>query len=283
MKLTLNRPDNRLFENVSRYLVALDYGRGSDPRLELVWKRLMDALPQIDRRLGVVNFVDGEAVVTRKGVTLRFKELSDGYQALLVIVFDLALRYPYIFPVHDDPMRGEAVVAIDEVDLHLHPRWQRKVVSQLIGLFPNTQFVLTTHSPIVVQGAIDEGMTVVSLRETEGGVKARKLGSTVVRRLRGAEVGSLLMEDLLFDVESRYSSHFSDRQDCADELQDRVSADTATDEDYQELKEVLDEMEELAAKEDERRADTSTVAQITTMKSAFVKDLIEELQKARRP
>jgi hypothetical protein len=64
-------------------------------------------------------------------------------------------------------------------------------------------------------------------------------------------------------------------------LQEVVNSGAAKDEDYQKLKEALDEMEEMAAKEDERRSDRSTVAQIAKMKSAFVKDLIEELQRAR--
>jgi AAA domain, putative AbiEii toxin, Type IV TA system len=281
--VTLNRPDNNLREDISKYLVALNFGRNSDPRLERVWTWLTEGLPRLDPRLGAVEFEGSAAVVTRNGVPLKLKELSDGYQALLVIVFDLALRYPYIFQSLENPMRGDAVVGIDEVDLHLHPRWQRTVLSQLIDFFPNTQFVVTTHSPIVVQGAIDAGMTVVSLRESEGGVKARTLGSTVVGRLRGAEVGSLLIERKLFHVESRYSSRFSDLEQRADKLQEVVSSGATSDEDYQELKAALDEMEELVAKEDERRADTSTVAQITKMKSAFVKDLIDELQKARRP
>jgi hypothetical protein len=172
-------------------------------------------------------------------------------------------------------------VAIDELDLHLHPRWQRTVVSQLTDLFPNTQFVITTHSPVVVQGAIDSKMTVVSLREHGDGVVARALGSGVLRRLRGAEVGSLLMEDLLFDVESRYSTRFSELEQRADELQETVSSGAATEEDYRELARVLETMEGLVAQEDERRADTSTVAQMARLQAAFVKDLIAELKKAR--
>ena len=55
------------------------------------------------------------------------------------------------------------VPVVDEVDLHLHPSWQRTVAAQLMELLPETQFILTTHSPSVVQGAIDRNQGVVSL------------------------------------------------------------------------------------------------------------------------
>lgn len=54
-------------------------------------------------------------------------------------------------PELDDPLQGKGVVLIDEVELHLHPKWQREIVEKLRGTFPCMQFILTTHSPFVVQ------------------------------------------------------------------------------------------------------------------------------------
>ncbi len=80
------------------------------------------------------------------------------------------LRYQYLF-FGGNPLAGHALVGIDEIDLHLHPRWQRTVLPQLTSLFPQTQFVLTTlHSPIIVQAAIDEGFMVIRLVEDDGAV-----------------------------------------------------------------------------------------------------------------
>jgi len=198
-----------------------------------------------------------------------------------VVIFDLMFRYAYLFLELADPSQGEAVVAVDEVDLHLHPRWQRKVVAQLTDLFPRTQFVLTTHSPIVVQGAIDCGMTVVTLREEAGAVIPRPLGSKLVGKLRGAEVGSLLLENHLFGVESRYSKRYRDIESRVDELQARISRGTVTDAERRELYRHLRRLEELVSKEDLRRADGSTVAQMVRLQAAFVKDLLAELEKAK--
>ena len=127
-----------------------------------------------------------------------------------------------------DPLAGKALVGIDEIDLHLHPRWQRTVLPQLTALFPNTQFILTTHSPIVVQAAIDQGFTVLRLTEMDGAVTAQRLSNRLLKALRGAEVGSLLLEEHLFDARSRFSVAYGELEKRADELQAKVSSGEAT-------------------------------------------------------
>jgi hypothetical protein len=282
--VTLNRPDNNLLRDLSRYLVALDFGRASDPRLESIWRKLNASLPKLEASLTEIRMESRKfgkvPMVVRNGVALELSELSDGYQALLVVIFDLMLRYAYLFQIKN-PLEGQALVGIDEVDLHLHPRWQRKVAAQLTELFPNTQFVLTTHSPIVVQGAIDRGSTVVTLREENGAVVASRLSPRLRKRLHGAEVGSLLLEHHLFGVESRYSTEYSEIEKRVDQLQRRISRGTATDTDHRELSQQLSKLEELVVREDKRRADSSTVAQMARLQAAFVKDLLSALKKAR--
>jgi len=281
---TINEPDNHLLRDISGYLVALDFGRKSDRRLQLVWDKLNLALPQIDPRLGNLQIMEdptGTSLhLVRHGVPMELRQLSDGYQSLLVVIFDLALRYPYIFG-QDNPLEGNALVAIDEVDLHLHPRWQRVVVTQLTSLFPNTQFVITTHSPVVAQGSIDDKRTIVVLQDEAGAVVPRRLSKALLGRLRGAEVSSVLLERHLFGLESRYSVEFSQIENKVDDLQRRISSNKASDGDYSDLSAALTQLEELVAREDERRADSSTVAQMAKLQASFVKDLVKELKKAR--
>jgi predicted ATP-binding protein involved in virulence len=70
---------------------------------------------------------------------------------MLALVLDLARRLSQASPSLDDPVRdGAGVVLIDEIDLHLHPQWQRRVVGNLEETFPNCQFIATTHSPQVI-------------------------------------------------------------------------------------------------------------------------------------
>ena len=78
-------------------------------------------------------------------------QLSGGEQGLLALVFDLTRRLSIANPASDNPAKeGEAIVLIDEIELHLHPEWQRSVISRLCKVFQNCQFIVTTHSPQVL-------------------------------------------------------------------------------------------------------------------------------------
>lgn len=83
--------------------------------------------------------------------TVPVRHLSDGERGTLALVLDLTRRVAQANPTMPDPASEvEAVVLIDEIDLHLHPKWQRQVVRNLTAAFPRCQFVATTHSPQVI-------------------------------------------------------------------------------------------------------------------------------------
>jgi len=280
----LTRPDKPLMKFLPGYLRGLSFGRASDPRRDTIWQRLNQALGEIDPALSTVSFgvspFPSMAWLVRNGLPFELAQLSDGYQAILAIVLDLMLRYAYLF-YEGDPLEGNAAVCIDEIDLHLHPRWQRTILPQLTSLFPGTQFVVTTHSPIVVQSAIDGGFGVVRLVEEEGGVTARPLSTRLAKSLRGAEVGSVLFEEHIFGIGSRFSVEFGAVEQLVDELQTKVSRDEATKADYRALKKGIEKLEELVAKEDRRRADGSTMGRLVRMQADFVKALADELKRSR--
>ena len=90
-------------------------------------------------------------VINQGGITLDVSQLSDGERGVLALVLDLARRLSQANPSLDDPLQdGDAVVLIDEIDLHLHPTWQRQIVRNLTAAFPRCQFIATTHSPQVI-------------------------------------------------------------------------------------------------------------------------------------
>lgn len=90
-------------------------------------------------------------IVEKAGTTLDLRQLSDGERGMFALVLDLAKRLSQANPKLDDPVRdGSAIVLIDEIDLHLHPKWQRTVIKNLIETFPNCQFIATTHSPQII-------------------------------------------------------------------------------------------------------------------------------------
>lgn len=82
--------------------------------------------------------------------TVSFSQLSDGYRSMLALVMDLAQRMAQANPHLDEPLHANAVVLIDEIDLHLHPKWQQTVLLDLRRTFPQAQFIVTTHSPQVL-------------------------------------------------------------------------------------------------------------------------------------
>lgn len=89
--------------------------------------------------------------VSKAGQPLVLQQLSDGERAFLAMLGDLVRRLALANPELEDPLQGHGVVLIDELELHLHPRWQREVVDKLRTNFPNIQFIVTTHSPFVIQ------------------------------------------------------------------------------------------------------------------------------------
>ncbi len=90
-------------------------------------------------------------LVDKAGVTLDLSQLSDGERSFLALICDLGRRLALANPLLDNPLHGAGVVLIDELELHLHPKWQREVSEKLRSTFPNIQFIATTHSPFVIQ------------------------------------------------------------------------------------------------------------------------------------
>ena len=96
-------------------------------------------------------------------------QLSLGYRTMIAWVVDLARRLFDRYPESDNPLAEPAVCLVDEIDLHLHPKWQRKIIAFLSERFPNTQFIVTAHSPLVVQAAEDANIALLKRKEVEGG------------------------------------------------------------------------------------------------------------------
>ncbi|RKZ74120.1 MAG: ATP-binding protein [Candidatus Parabeggiatoa sp. nov. 1] len=91
--------------------------------------------------------------VEKQGKTLDVSQLSQGEKSLMALVGDIARRLAMMNPGLENPLHGEGIVLIDEIDLHLHPQWQRGIIQRLRNTFPNCQFLLSTHSPLVISDA----------------------------------------------------------------------------------------------------------------------------------
>ncbi len=85
---------------------------------------------------------------------VRLHQLSLGYKTLIAWVVDFAKRLLDRYG-SDEPLTKPAICLVDEIDLHLHPKFQRTIIQFLTETFPNTQFIVTAHSPLIVQSAGD--------------------------------------------------------------------------------------------------------------------------------
>jgi predicted ATPase len=112
---------------------------------------------------------DREVIVEDAGTRVSLARLSDGYRSTLAWVGDLVRRLFDAYPDSDDPLSESGVVLVDEIDLHLHPKWQRSIVEDIRRTFPNLQFIVTSHSPFVAQDMRPEDKIIVLERTGKDG------------------------------------------------------------------------------------------------------------------
>lgn len=140
-----------------------------DPQLEAVRNALSQVLPSFNNL--TVRRSPPRMEIQKNGQILRVNQLSDGEKCLIAMISDLARRLA-IANSTGNPLEGKGIILIDEIDLHLHPKWQRMIVPQLIKVFPNCQFLLSTHSPHVLTHVHSENIFL--LKPTNDNIYAEK-------------------------------------------------------------------------------------------------------------
>lgn len=149
-------------------------GKASESRAALLYAHIKQALacilPEVgdpDRlhvygppMLGRQDEKTGVWIETYSG-EVPLHSLSVGYQTMFAWTVDLASRMAEHHKEVANPLREPAIVLIDELDLHLHPKWQRRVRRDLSQVFPQVQFIVTTHSPVLAQTYLDTNIAVV--------------------------------------------------------------------------------------------------------------------------
>lgn len=97
-------------------------------------------------------------------VRIPLNQMSDGYRCTLSLIADIAYRMAILNPQLLDHVLTETngVILIDEIDLHLHPAWQQRVLSDLTSIFPNVQFIVTTHAPAVINSVKSENLVILN-------------------------------------------------------------------------------------------------------------------------
>lgn len=178
-----------------------------EERLKRVTETLINLLPDIlsfrPKPVTIENNQPGIEVETLDG-WLEINDLSHGYQTMMTLMIDLAANMFEAYPGNSNPLSEPAVVVIDEIDLHLHPKWQRSIMQDLSKHFPRIQFIVTAHSPLIVQSA-PEGANIVVLRRDKNGIKI----DDNIEEVKNWRVDQILSSDLFENVSSR-SSHYDE-------------------------------------------------------------------------
>lgn len=177
---------------------------------------------------------EGKIFFDVKGQKVPTISLSDGYRSILAFVGDLIWRLILSFPESADPAKEEGVALIDELDIHLHPSWQRDIAGLLQEQFPGLQFIVATHSPLIAAGAGNDALT---LRFTLEEGKARV---AEVRNVAAMNVDRILQSEA-FGLVSPYSPQTQRKLERFDRLR---GAKHRTSAEERELQMLLDFVQE---------------------------------------
>ena len=159
-------------------------------------------------------------------LVLPLSDLSSGYQSLIWMVFDIAYRMAILNPnKRSEVCATKGIVLIDEIDMHLHPKWQWNIIDSLRKTFPNVQFIATTHSPILFASAKD--VWIIDIEEAE-----YQYGYSHY----GMDINTALQD-------------YQNTTQIPEEVQKRVNQfyDALDEEDYGEAKQILEELEKATA------------------------------------
>ena len=146
--------------NAEEWLLQVElsgYKKGGDFKAKKkVEKLILQLLEDNIHEIKSVEYLGGFGIELKTDYGwAKLKDLNLGYKTLIAWVVDFASRLFEMHPESDNPFEQPAIVLVDEIDLHMHPKMQQKLIRFLTKTFPNTQFIATAHSPLIVQSAPD--------------------------------------------------------------------------------------------------------------------------------
>lgn len=174
---------------------------------------------------------DNEVVIVQDNKYMPISLMSDGYRKLIGIVADIAWRMTVLNPQLGKEVvnRTPGIVLVDEIDLHLHPKWQRKIIKLLTQIFPEVQFIVTTHSPNIISTIHKDNIIMISER-------------TILQNTPfsyGRDINSILID--LMDTPER-----------SEDVQAKIDQfyELLYDEEYEEADEIIEELAKLMGPND---------------------------------
>lgn len=196
--------ENSSLLNAEEWLLQADYAAAKSSDIRAAQRRdrireiLIRLLPEVDDlriQTDPAKTAFVEALTPFGWVTVR--SLSTGYRSVVAWMVDLASQLFDRYPDSQDPLAEPAVVLVDQIDLLLHPKWQRELVQTLTSIFQNTQFIVTAHGPLIVQAAT-EAKIVLLRREGDHVVIDNRADS-----VRGWRLDQIISSDLFENLGTR--------------------------------------------------------------------------------
>ena len=181
-------------------------------------KKLFSHLDKPRVETGPLRFVMDDISDPNNPIEQRIERMSDGYRITVALVADIAARMAEANPSVecsglDDPLQASGIVLIDEIDLHLHPTLQRNILRKLHDIFPNVQFIVSTHSPNVVIGALE----LVQIVKLEQGTIDFRINSSEYEKY---DISLMLLSDL-FGVDNVRTQEFKTLEEEEEKLLDK--------------------------------------------------------------
>lgn len=210
------------------------------PELSVVKKALSESYKNIDDTIKTADFSfkvkssEIEVAVKRKNGTvenLPLRILSDGIKSTLSMIADIAYRMAVLNPQLLDNILKETsgIILIDEIDMHLHPSWQKKIISVLCKIFPKVQFIFTTHSPSILSNVSNKNILILDNFEIH----------QLENMTYGKDIEAILREVMRTEIRPK---------EVIEKL--RLFNDMLDENNISEAKSILEELEEILGKDD---------------------------------
>ncbi len=181
----------------------------------LIFGKVKNAIIQSIEGATYINFSpkNKEIVVGFNDDYLLFSNLSDGQKSILLLIGDISRKMIQLNPHLGEKVLEETdgIVLIDELDLHLHPKWQRKIIGDLTRTFPKIQFFATTHSPQVISSAPHDSL--ILLTNSSGEIEVSKRNNSyglnsnwILKHIMGDESRPKEIQDKINEIEELINS-----------------------------------------------------------------------------
>ncbi|WP_163409628.1 AAA family ATPase [Flavobacterium ajazii] len=165
--LEIKQLENSIFRIIEDEIKKKRNLKGNEGREMLFVKKAIEQFLPDFTNLRVRRSPRPHMLIDKDHIEFNLNQLSDGEKNLITLIGDIARRLAIANPESDNPLEGNGVIMIDEVDLHLHPKWQQLMIPQLENIFPNCQFIVSTHSPQVLNNIQPESILLLDNTNNE--------------------------------------------------------------------------------------------------------------------